>query len=78
LAFPQPQQVILAVSKAGVKGFQMVVAKGADGRRTNRTAAPCLTGPLCPAVTYEPPGKSGVEELQWLDSMSRPKVGEQS
>lgn len=27
LAFPQPQQVILAVSKAGVKGFQMVVAE---------------------------------------------------
>lgn len=29
---------------------------------------------LLRAVTYEPPGKTGLQELQYLDNISRPKV----
>jgi hypothetical protein len=27
-----------------------------------------------PAVTYETPGKTGLQDLQWLDNLSKPKV----
>lgn len=30
--------------------------------------------PFTAAVTYEPPGMTGLQELQWLDNISKPRV----